>query len=216
MCEFCGESGICIVCGYNHDLQRLADNSSRGVFTEKQPMLRWDDWVSKSMPETATYSHRAWEWVPSDRAGEDLAEDGHGVLGIELVRRSGGKVEKASYTVTELEAMPGLLGRRFRLQPRHQDDREPYTVTLGGTPSCTCPAGQTRAKERVLCPKCDGSGRAIVTAASDMSVAALESGAAEEVPPCPECKGEGTVGSICKHLDAMTAIEKEGLIKGTK
>lgn len=99
----------------------------------------------ESLPATATYSHRAWGWFPSQ---PHLPEgDGLGRLTIECVK--GNRKESTQYVVEELDPLPGLMGRQFRLTKL--DDVTAYIMAIGGLESCSCMAGQTRAKEKSVC-----------------------------------------------------------------
>lgn len=123
-------------------------------------MLDWGDIEFLSLGETATYAARECSWVRSD--GRD--DDGIGLLLIELTKNNGDR-EEFRYVVKELDPLPGLVGRRFQLFKT--PDAEPYTVVTGGMPSCSCMAGQTRARQE----------------------------------------------NVCKHQDAMKAVEEKGLLR---
>lgn len=85
---------------------------------------------------TTKYGTRAWGWhhaVPG-------TGDGLGLLSIEVT--NGSRRETTRYVVEELDPLPGLMGRQFKLTKTHTDTS--YTVVIGGLPSCTCQAGQCR------------------------------------------------------------------------
>lgn len=103
---------------------------------------------------TATYARRTCWWEPADP--DAPWHDGRlGTLTIEVVYAAkGGKVETDAYAVEELAPLRGLMGRRFELvNPADPDQEEPYRVTVGGLPGCTCPAGAYRAKLGAACCK---------------------------------------------------------------
>lgn len=111
-------------------------NAMESGFIEREP---------GDFGETDTYSMRAWGWVPAVASRPE--EHGLGMLTIELTR--GKKLETDQYIVTELEPLPGLVGRRFELAPVGKD--YVYPVVLGGLKSCGCMAGQTRGKHEHPC-----------------------------------------------------------------
>jgi hypothetical protein len=100
-------------------------------------MLDYAALQSGLLPPTATYPSRAWGWIPAINACNAL---GRLVLECDYAN---GEREERRYMVEEMGALPGLMGRRFKLVRDHGD---PYVVTLGAMPSCTCTAGQCRAK----------------------------------------------------------------------
>lgn len=144
---------------------------------------------SGGLARTDAGTERAWGWMPAF-----LPETGLGRLSIELTPEKG-KRETTHYIVTEAGSLPGLIGRRFHLLPDHAEG-ETYEVVTGANPSCTCPAGNMRKKERVICDKCGGGG-----------------GGVDPGTVCGECGGDGMVGSVCKHQDAMKALLQEGIIE---
>ncbi|MFO0806059.1 MAG: hypothetical protein U0791_23385 [Gemmataceae bacterium] len=107
--------------------------------------------IRKGGKETA----RAWGWHPSIPG----TGDGAGHLMIELTR--GRQRETSRYVVEEIDPLPGLMGRQFRLRKCHSDTV--YVVAIGGLPSCTCPRGQTGAARVNVCKHLDAI-RALVAA----------------------------------------------------
>lgn len=105
--------------------------------------LDWQSMDYGSLGETASYTSRGWGFVPSLDRGSD---DGLGLLALECDRPNGFR-EESKYNLFELDALPGLMGRRFKLVRSVPAEPPFYVVTLGGLPSCTCTAGQCRAKE---------------------------------------------------------------------
>ena len=106
------------------------------------------DEFTGELPPTETYSRRAWTWEP---AGPD-ADGRLGTLTIELERDRGGR-EYDEYAVAELDPLPGLMGRVFRLVNMSETpplpgfgERTAYEVVVGGLARCGCPAGQFRAQ----------------------------------------------------------------------
>lgn len=93
---------------------------------------------------TATYSSRSWGWQPT------WGIDGNGLLTIAVKSRH---LETSQYSVEELDSLPGLMGRQFRLTKI--DGGKAYVVAIGGLESCTCQAGQCRAKEPSVCKHLD-------------------------------------------------------------
>jgi hypothetical protein len=96
---------------------------------------------------TATYSRRSFAWV-SNGSGEVDMPDGEivpglGKLTIKLQhgRRCGCKCELDTYAVGEVE--PEEIGTRLflLLSLTDADQREPYSVTIGGANRCRCLAG---------------------------------------------------------------------------
>ena len=68
----------------------------------------------------------------------------HGdVLSIEQ-QPARGAAELSCYRVEELDPLPGLVGRVFRLHPLGRRGGEVYRVVVGGLPSCSCKSGQCR------------------------------------------------------------------------
>lgn len=98
---------------------------------------------------TATYARRTCWYVAADPDAPWF--DGRlGTLTIEVAYAKGGKggkVEADEYAVEEGRPLPGLMGRRFLLtNPADPAQEEPYRVTVGGLPGCTCKAGAHRAR----------------------------------------------------------------------
>lgn len=109
------------------------------------PLLHSRDRVG-TLPNTDTYSDRCWQWVPA------VDEPDGSVARLVIEQRKGTVREHDEYAVTELEPLPGLMGRRFKLVNMSETpplpgfgERTTYETTVGGLPSCTCPAGQYRA-----------------------------------------------------------------------
>lgn len=143
------------------------------------------------LDESATYAIRAWGWYPADpRLPEG---DGLGRLTIEQQKTVGSKKEIAEYTVAEIEAMPGLMGLRFKLTKL--DEAASYLVVVGGLESCSCQAGQCRAGRRLVCKHLDAV-RALVRRGliGDPALIAGEHG--RSVLWCLDEPGEPTVSEL--------------------
>jgi len=118
-------------------------------------VIDYSDLKTGLLEPTATYLSRAWGWF---RAVPGTG-DGMGLLSIELTKPR--SRETTRYAVEEVEPLPGLLGRQFRLTKSHTDTV--YIVAIGGLPSCTCIAGQTRAGAESVCKHQDAM-RALLAA----------------------------------------------------
>lgn len=97
---------------------------------------------SGEMAPTASYHTRRWEWEPADVAA-DRWDGRDGTLWIAV--EHGRKVEEDGYKVEEMDPLPGLTGRVFRLTNLTDPDvKEPYRVVVGALQECTCMAGACR------------------------------------------------------------------------
>jgi len=112
---------------------------------------------SGTLPPTDTYSLREWSWEPA--AGEGDGDGRTGTLVIDLERAKGGH-DSDTYAVTELDPLPGLMGRVFKLVNMSETppipgfgERTTYETVVGGLCRCSCPAGQHRAKHGTACCK---------------------------------------------------------------
>jgi hypothetical protein len=95
--------------------------------------------LSGSLPDTATYHHRRWEWTP--RVGDEC-DDRDGTLAIWQTR--GSRPEFDAYAVQEDGPRPGVMGRVFLLLNLGSEGGDVYETVIGPTAYCTCRAGQTR------------------------------------------------------------------------
>lgn len=108
--------------------------------------------VTNDLGPTATYAARSFVYVGA-ADGEIVHPDtgevwpGLGLLTIKVQKsaRAGAVCEIDSYVLQAGEAAPEGWPVYLLLNISDKSQRDPYRVTLGPTPACTCKAGQCKA-----------------------------------------------------------------------